>query len=125
MCPGVPTRVGVVQWPGPDNAGIERKSISPEGNRIAAGSGFRARPPVNALLEAMSTLLTHNVSLQRGRVGEGLSPSSSSGSDTVSTSIAASPGAVREHHGLRVRKRVARIEDIRHVAVLLVGSGTQ
>ena len=32
MCPGVPTRVGVVQWPGPDNAGIERKSISLEGN---------------------------------------------------------------------------------------------
>jgi hypothetical protein len=38
--------------------------LIPRGIRIAAGSGFLARPPVNALLEAMSTLLTHNVILQ-------------------------------------------------------------
>ena len=37
MCPGVPTRVGVVQWSGPDNAGIERKSIDPEGNPHGPG----------------------------------------------------------------------------------------
>ena len=32
MCPGVPTRVGVAQSSGPDNAGMNRKSIDPEGN---------------------------------------------------------------------------------------------
>jgi hypothetical protein len=84
MCPGVPTRVGVVQWPGPDNAGIERKSISLEGNPHSRRQAVSGLAPVNALLEAMSTLLTYNVSRQRSRVGEGLSPSSSSGSDNRS-----------------------------------------
>ena len=116
MCPGVPTRVGVVQWPGPDNAGIERKSISLEGNPHSRRQAVSGLAPVNALLEAMSTLLTHNVVLQRGRVGEGLSASSSRDTDRGITD------AVREHHSLRVHKRVARIEDFRHVAVLLVGS---
>jgi hypothetical protein len=38
MCPGVPTRVGVVQWSGPDNAGQNGNPLAPRGIRIATPS---------------------------------------------------------------------------------------
>jgi hypothetical protein len=58
----VPTHIGAVQWSEPDTGDKNRKFIGPEGisySRAKAVSG--ARPSVNTLLGAVSTLFAYSV----------------------------------------------------------------